>query len=209
MSKPVWIAIVVVVALFAGVLWLQGKESYPAPDNAVQTRHIIGKADAIVSLVEYSDFQCPACKLYYPIIEQIIQKYGDRISFEYRHYPLATIHRHAFAAARASEAAAQQGKFWEMYRKLFENQQLWESAGDAQEIFVSFAANIGLDVAQFEKDFASSQTNSAINASIAEFNGQNLSKSTPTFLLDGTKIEARSVEDFSALIEERLQRSGQ
>ncbi len=172
--------------------------------------HRVGAQDTTVSLVEYSDFQCPACRAYYPVIEQIIEKYKDKISFEYRHYPLTTIHRNAFAAARASEAAGKQDKFWEMYRLLFANQPSWAESGTARSTFEGYAKQLGLDLGRYKTDFASSETNSAINASIREFNSRRLPKSTPTFLLNGKKVTAgNSVEAFSKLIDKQLELSSQ
>jgi len=206
MGKRLWILLLLIIAVFAGVVWAdRGSKAVEAgAEDGTPPVHIIGKQDATVKLVEYSDFQCAACAAYYPIVEQVIEKYKDKISFEYRHYPLTTIHRNAFAAARASEAADKQGKFWEMYRLLFSNQSAWENSSNAQSVFESYAGQLGLDPAKFKADFTSKGTNSAINASIAEFNTRGLPKATPTFLLNDKKIEPRSVEDFSKLIDEQL-----
>lgn len=205
-----WLIIGTIIAVFVGIVWVSGGKEPPevgGGGGGKPPTHITGMQDTKVKLVEYSDFQCPACRAYYPMVEQVIEKYKDQISFEYRHYPLTTIHRNAFAAARASEAADKQGKFWEMYRLLFVNQSAWERSGSAQMTFEGYAKQLGLDVAQFKADFASSETNSAINASIAEFNRRGLPKSTPTFLLNNKKIEPRSVGDFSKLISEELKRT--
>jgi len=207
MNKRLWIITCLVIALFAGIIWADGSKGSPeiSPDTGAPVTHIIGKPDAEVRLVEYSDFQCPACGAYYPVVEQVVEKYRDQISFEYRHYPLTTIHQNAFAAARASEAAGKQDKFWEMYRLLFANQSVWESSNNAQSVFEDYAKQLQLDTSKFQADFASNETGAAINASIAEFNRRGLAKSTPTFLLNDKKIEVRSSEDFSKLIDKELQ----
>lgn len=214
MGKKFWIVIILIIAGFFGFLWLSAAkdaaESGAVLANGTIVKHAIGKEDATVKLVEYSDFQCSACLAYYPVIEQVIEKYKDQISFEYRHYPLTTIHRNAFAAARASEAADKQGKFWEMYRLLFANQLSWAESGAAQSTFEGYAKQLDLDLARFKTDFASSETNGAINASVQEFNSLGLPKSTPTFLLNGKKIApSNTVEEFSKLIDEQLKLSGQ
>jgi protein-disulfide isomerase len=206
MTKRLWTYAGIIVALFVGFLWVTGgddntQESTGGTPGVV---HSIGKQNAKVTLIEYSDFQCTACLAYYPVVEQTIQKYKDQISFEYRHYPLTAIHGNAYAAARASEAAGKQGKFWEMYRVLFERQSDWAESSKAQTTFEGYARRLGLDSAQFKTDFASSETNSTISASIAEFNKRGLTKSTPTFLLNGKKVEPRSAEDFSKLIDKAL-----
>lgn len=206
MSKKFWIVIILLIAGFTGFVWFDGNndatQSEALAGSGAIVKHIAGKQDATVTLVEYSDFQCSACRAYYPVVEQVVEKYKDKISFEYRHYPLASLHRNAFAAARASEAAGNQGKFWEMYRLLFENQSSWAESGAAQSTFEAYAKQLNLDAERFKTDFASSDTNNAINASIKQFNDQALPQSTPTFLLNGKRIEARnSVEDFSKLID--------
>lgn len=211
MGKKFWIVITLLIAGFVGFVWF---DSYRDADtsqalsgNNVAIKHVIGKQDAAVTLVEYSDFQCTACKAYYPVLEQVIEKYKNKISFEYRHYPLTTIHRNAFAAARASEAAGRQDKFWEMYRLLFANQSSWAESNTARTTFEDYAKQLGLALDRYQADFASSGTNNAINASIREFNNRGLPKSTPTFLLNGKKIEVRnSVEEFSKLIDTELAR---
>lgn len=214
MGKKFLIVIILLVAGFMGFVWV-GENKDKAGLEALAgsgaiTKHVIGKQDAAVTLVEYSDFQCTACAAYYPVVEQVIEKYKDRISFEYRHYPLTTIHRNAFAAARASEAAGKQDKFWEMYRLLFINQSTWSESGSAQTTFEGYAKQLGLDIGRYKADFASSETNSAINASIQEFNKRGLPKSTPTFLLNGKRITpANTVEAFSKLIDEQLELVGQ
>jgi protein-disulfide isomerase len=213
MSKRFWIILALIIAAFASFLWLSGdKESTKSDVPTSQTapvRHVTGKQNAAVTLVEYSDFQCPACGVYYPVVEQIVEKYKDRISFDYRHYPLVAIHPNAFAAARASEAAGKQDKFWEMYRLLFANQSSWSESNAAQSTFEKYARQLQLDMGRYKADFASSKTNSAINASIREFNETGLPKSTPTFLLNGKKIQPRDAKDFSRLIDEQLKNTDQ
>jgi protein-disulfide isomerase len=214
MGKKFWIVIILLVIGFMGFVWFGGNKDRATSEalsgSSVTTKHVIGKQDAAVTLVEYSDFQCPACAAYYSVVEQIIEKYKDRISFEYRHYPLTTIHRNAFAAARASEAADKQGKFWEMYRLLFAGQPTWSQSDNSLPIFEGYAKQLGFDLGRYKADFASGETNSAINASIQEFNKSGLPKSTPTFLLNGKRIEVRNrVEDFSKLIDEELSLAGQ
>lgn len=210
MSKKFWIVIVLLIIGFVGFVWFDNNRDTASSEalsgNGVVTKHDTGKQDAAVTLVEYSDFQCPACAAYFPVVEQVAEKYKDRISFEYRHYPLTTIHRNAFAAARASEAAGKQDKFWEMYRLLFANQSSWAESSGALSTFEGYAKQLDLDLARFKTDFASGETNEAINANIKEFNNLGLSKSTPTFLLNGKKITPdNTVEEFSKLIDEQLE----
>ncbi len=98
----------------------------------------IGSADAKVTLVEWGDFQCPACGAYYPIIEQTLQTYKDNpnFSFVFRNYPIAQLHPNATLAAEAGQAAAAQGKFWDMFNKLYQTQNDWANSKDAETMFV-------------------------------------------------------------------------
>jgi Na+:H+ antiporter, NhaA family len=84
--------------------------------------HVRGGADAPVTLVEYGDFQCPYCGDAYPIVNDLLERFGDQLSFVFRHMPLPDLHPRAPFAAEAAEAAAAQGRFWEMHDRLFEHQ---------------------------------------------------------------------------------------
>lgn len=160
-----------------------------------------------VTLTEFSDYQCPACAAYHPVVEKLKQDFGDRLHVEYKHFPLNS-HRFSFLAARAAEAAKNQDKFLEMHSKLFENQQRWSGSGNAQVIFVNYAKEIGLDVEQFKADLNAGETQKTV---VEEKNeGRNLGvNATPTFLIDGDKIEQnpRSYEEFKNLIETKLESS--
>jgi protein-disulfide isomerase len=161
---------------------------------------IKGSLDASVTLIEYSDFQCPACKTYDPFVQRLTDEFGDELLFVYRHLPLHQIHPNAEAAAWAAEAAGQQGVFWEMHGILFERQSEWEDARNPEDLFVVYAETLGLDVEQFRADMKSdavqdkvrADENSAIQARI---------QSTPTFFLNGEQIQISSrYEDLKQLI---------
>ncbi len=173
--------------------------------TAVQaTSHTKGSTTTGVVLIEYGDFECPACGQYYPIVKQVYETYKDRITFQFRHFPLVQIHQNAFAASRAVEAAGKQGKFFEMHDMLYENQTSWRNTSNAISFFDTYAQQLGLDIAKYKQDFASEEINDAINADMRE--GQNAgATSTPTFVLDGKKIEnPRDLEGFNKLIEEAI-----
>ena len=103
-----------------------------------------------VNILKYSDYQCPACKAYIPLEEQLKTEFGDMIEIEYRYFPLSG-HQYADLAARTAEAARQQDKFEEMHDLIFEYQEQW-SRGEAREYFFNFAEQIGLNMNQFESD---------------------------------------------------------
>ena len=86
------------------------------------TDHSIGPSDALVTVVEYGDFECPNCKQAYPAVKLLLRRFKERVRFAYRHFPLEEVHPHALQAAEASETAAGQGRFWPMHDLLFENQ---------------------------------------------------------------------------------------
>ena len=111
--------------------------------------HIQGSADAAVTLVEYGDYQCPYCGAAYPIVKELQARMGDRLRFVFRNFPITTSHPHAEQAAEAAEAAAAQGRFWEMHDLLYENQR---RLGDKD--LHAYAEQLGIDVERFDKDLA-------------------------------------------------------
>src|SRR5688572_15092390 len=119
MNKPFLAIIAVIILIFGGIIFFNKKEANNTqPNNAKPTSHVIGEGSTGVVLMEYGDFECPACGQYYPVVEQVAEKYKEQITFQFRHLPLVQIHQSALAAHRAAEAADKQGKFWEMYRLL-------------------------------------------------------------------------------------------
>ncbi len=158
-----------------------------------------GNPNATVTLVEYSDLQCPACRAAQTAVQEVLKKYGDKIKFVYRHYPLAQIHHNAQIAAQAAEAAGNQGKFWEMHDKLFDNQNSWSSTKNPLDTFVFYAGELGLNVDQFKTDFGSSAVASKITAQAlgGDTSGVN---ATPTFFLNGEKVNLGSFADLETLV---------
>lgn len=198
---------IVVVAL-GGLLIFGGKNDNTNgggdTKNVQPTNYTYGEGKSGVVLIEYGDFQCPACKQYYPWVEQLREKYKEQITFQFRHFPLDNIHPNARASHRAAEAAGRQGKFWEMYQKLYEGQESWSDSTNARSIFDGYAKEIGLDLNRFKTDFASQVTNNKINADQAEGKKAEVN-STPTFVLNGQKIEnPRGLDDFDKLIAEAI-----
>lgn len=204
MSKTFWAIIAIIVIIFGGIVVLNKKDDTTSTANVQPTNHVTGENTTGVTLVEYGDFECPACGRYYPLVEQVKEKYKDKIAFQFRHLPLVQIHKNALAAARAAEAAANQGKFWDMYNLLFQNQSAWAQSSDAKPVFEQYATQLGLNMQKFREDMASSETNARINADINEFKKTKESMSTPTFFLDGKKITAGTLEDFSKLIDDAI-----
>lgn len=198
------------VIIFGGILFVSKKDA-SAPKNAdgsaiAPTNHTKGENKKGVTLVEYGDFQCPACAGYYALVEQVVEKYKTDISFQFVNFPLTSIHPNALLAHRSAEAANNQGKYWEMYSLLYQNQEAWSSLTSAQAstTFRSYAENLNLDMAKFDTDQKSETINSLINADISKAKGLGIT-GTPTFYLDGKKIEnPRDLESFNKIIEDAI-----
>ena len=147
------------------------------------TRHTIGDPNVSVKIVEFSDFQCPACAAAHPITKRVVEKNKDKVYFVYRHYPLS-IHKNSKLAAQASEAAGNQGKFWEMFDLLFQNQNQWANSSDAKQIFQDYAQQLGLDVGKFNDDL--DKVKGPIEQDFSDGNRVGVD-ATPTFFINGKK----------------------
>ncbi len=203
MDKRFWAIVGVIILVFVGILAFRGNDASAPQTKGKPTNHI--KGEGAVTLVEYGDFQCPACGQYYPIVEQVTDKYASDVTFQFRNNPLVSLHPNAFAGSRAAEAASKQGKFWEMYDKLFGNQQDWAEASNPMKVFETYAKQLGLNVAQFKKDFSSSAVNDAVQADLAA--GKKIGvKATPTFVLNGKVIDnpQPTVEAFSQVLDQAI-----
>jgi protein-disulfide isomerase len=161
--------------------------------TAQATNNVMGENAKGVTLVEYGDYQCPVCGLYYQTTKSVVDKLKSDIKFQFRNLPITQLHPNAFAAARAAQAAAVQGKFWEMHDQLYTNQSSWASSTAPLAFFKTYAKAIGLDMTKFEKDYSSTATNDAINADIAEFNKTGEQVATPTFFINGKVVNLKDL----------------
>jgi protein-disulfide isomerase len=152
------------------------------------THHVEGGGSTGVKLVEYGDYECPACGQYYKPVKQAFQKYHKRITFQFRNFPLTSLHPNALAAARAAEAAGLQGKYFGMHNLLYSNQRVWGTSKNPSSYFQNYARKLGLNLKKFKQDFKSSQVNAKINADKAKGMKLNI-QGTPTFFLDGKKLK--------------------
>src|SRR5438067_9722984 len=123
--------------------------------------HVIGPAAAPVTLVEYGDYECPYCGAAHPIVKEVRRRLGKELRFAFRHFPLTRIHPHAERAAEAAEAAAAQGRFWEMHRYLFAHQ---HSLVDSN--LLQYSNGLGLDTARFERDLGTHAQMGRIDADV-------------------------------------------
>ncbi len=201
----------ILILVFVGFVIVKGQKDKQANQNTsgVQpTEHKSGAGKKKVTLLEYGDFQCPVCGEYFPILEQVRKKYGDDITFQFRHFPITQIHQNAMSAHRAAEASAKQNKFWEMYELLYQRQQAWSSSPNASQIMEDYASELGINVEQFKNDYKSSEINALINADYTA--GQKIGvEGTPTFFINNEKVTSspRSVDDFSKLIDEAIKKA--
>jgi len=153
-----------------------------------------------VTLTEYSDFQCPACAMNYPWIEEVFAEYKDRISFTYRQFPLPR-HKNALPSAYASEAAGIQGKFWEMADMLFKNQNYWSESVSAQITFEGYAQKLGLDMAKYKADVKSDAVKAKVERDLKSGKLSRVDH-TPTFFINGKLSDnPRSAQELKALID--------
>lgn len=154
--------------------------------------HIKGNESAELHLIEYSDFQCPACRSTEPVLAQLQEEYGDSFFLEYRHFPLRQIHPNAQLAAQAAEAAGMQGMFWEMHDHLFEHQDQWAKSLNPKRYFSDYAEELGLHAERFAYDLESDAVKDRVNKDADEAMAYEL-PGTPSFVFNGEQI---SLEDF-------------
>lgn len=188
-TKSILIGIVAGAAIVAGALYFMNQETEPSSADFQP-----------ITILKYSDYQCPACKVMIPMEKQLLADYGDLITFEYRHFPLSG-HQFAELAARTYEAAKIQGQSEAMHERIFDGQEIW-SRGDAERIFRDYAEQIGLDMEQFEADLASEEVAAVVESQRRE-GMRRLVPGTPTYFINGRKISQtpRSYEQFRSLAE--------
>ncbi len=168
-------------------------------DVVVDKDWSFGKKDALAVLVEYSDFECPACAAYHPLVKKITEEFKNDLKFVYRHYPIPG-HKNAIPAAIAAEAAGRQDKFWEMHDLLFTNQVEWAESPSALKKFETYAAKIGLNLIKYKQDF---ESNELADKVASDYDGGNRSgvSYTPSFFLNGQLIKnPQSYDEFRAII---------
>ncbi|MFF0131763.1 DsbA family protein [Streptomyces mirabilis] len=184
-----------------------GMDAQPAAEALPvrDTSHRLTEPDkSELTVVEFLDFECEACGAMYPVMEKLREEYGGRVTFVARYFPMPG-HRNGDLAARTAEAAARQGKFEEMYTKLFTTQKEWgESQEWKQSVFRGYAKQLGLNMVRFDTDLADPEVAGRVQNDQSDGLGLGV-QSTPTFFVDGTKIQTPgSYEAFKALIDDRL-----
>jgi protein-disulfide isomerase len=184
---------VVIIAIAALVM------TKPAPvltkaDLIPAGAYIKGNPDASVYLVEFSDFQCPACLAVKPVLDEVLKTHESKLLFVYRNFPLEQ-HAMSHQAARTAEAAGKQGKYWEMYDLLFANQDKF-----SEELFPQLAQQLGLDMTVYAKDYNDPSVAAKIQSDIADGNRFGIN-ATPTFFLNGKKLELNNFNDLKTAVD--------
>jgi protein-disulfide isomerase len=200
-KTEIWVIAIFLVVLVVAVIaaaFLSGKVA-PQTGNAVNPTTVPaltsadwtkGNTASKVSLIEYGDFECPACAEYQPLVQQILSKYGDRIVFSFRNFPLYQIHPDAMISSQAAEAAGLQGKYWEMHDLLYTKQNEWVTASpDAvvAKYFDGYAQSLGLDVAKFDTDINSNTVKNKVQKDLGTGNAAQIDH-TPTYFINLTQI---------------------
>lgn len=193
--------IITTLLILVGAIFLLSK---PAQEEVVSLSDLVpsdawatGAATPKATLVEFSDFECPACAAAFPVVKDIVNQYKDSLRFAYRHFPLEQ-HPNSRLAAYAAEAAGAQGKFWQMHDALFQNQT--ELSKDKIE---GLARDLGLNVEQFTKDITEETYKQKVENDITSAIKLGVS-STPTFFLNGKKVTVGNLVQLKAEIEKVL-----
>lgn len=174
--------------------------------------HVYGNKNAKLVLVEYGDFQCPACSVAYPNVKTVTAKYRNDLAFVYRNLPLTNTHPNALAAASAAEAAGKQGKYWEMHDRLFQTQGAWKDAATAQrsQLFLSYARDLGLNTDTFRADVSGDSVAEKIayDRALARKAG---AVSAPSFFINGKALNDTSwsnAEAFEKTVTDAFAKAG-
>ncbi|GAA4733561.1 hypothetical protein GCM10023328_11310 [Modestobacter marinus] len=195
-------------AVVAAVLILGQSDSGSSADSGARVvredSHRLGEPGAgDVTLVEFLDFECEACASVYPFVEQLREDYAGQVTFVARYMPMPG-HPNAENAAVAVEAAAQQGEFEAMYQRMYETQEQWSHREESQAaVFRGFAADLGLDLASYDEDVADPATLERVLADRDDGLALGV-EGTPTFFLNGEKLEVTTTDEFIERIEAAL-----
>ena len=154
-----------------------------------------GAENAKVTIVEFSDYQCPFCGQAEGLVKQVLETYPKDVRLIYKQFPLTSIHPNAMPASKAALAAGRQGKFWEMHQLIFENQRQL-----SPEKYTEWAEKLKLDVPQFQKDMESPEILAQINREMQEGKVADVS-GTPTIFVNGKRLMNRSFDGFKQMID--------
>src|ERR1035437_10621248 len=188
----IWSGVILVILLVTGGLIVAVTSPSTSTPNIniapVSSRDIsTGNPKAKVTLIEYADFQCPACAAYHPIVDQILAAYKNKIFYVYRMFPLESAHPNAFAGATAAYAAYKQGAFFKYDDMLYNKQNEWAPLQDPKTAFADYATLLKLDVNKFKTEMNSSEAQKYVTDSENEASSEGVNQ-TPSFFINGKMI---------------------
>ena len=225
MNKKSWIIFaIIVVAIVGGMIYISTQNRLNVSDinndqlntiigaesrNGDIADHEIGSKSPKVTIIEYADYQCPGCSAAAPKAKALAEKYKDHVRLIFRNFPIASSHPNARAAAAVAEAAGLQGKFWEMNKLLYTNQDAWKNANitDRDNIFKSYAEQLKLNIDQYKTDIASNKVKNKIDFDMALGRKHGVA-ATPTFYVNGKNTEMDSSGSIESSVKETLKKAG-
>ncbi len=192
------------ILLLVGGVFLATRQHPPTPTTSVDSNllvhsdsHQTATESARVTLVEFGDYQCPACGAAHPVLKQLLAKYGDHVNLVFRNFPL-TQHKNAYAAAEAAESAGEQGKYWQMHDLLYDRQSDWAQTKDPTAQFVEYAKSLELDPDKFTKSLQDHKFITVIQNDLSDGNKLGVN-STPTFFVNGSQFTG-NLDQLEALL---------
>lgn len=211
----IWIGVIVLlIAGSFGLISLVNNSSSPSAPIQINNLPPVSKEDFVkgasesakVTLIEYGDFECPACASYFPLLKQLSIEFSKDLKIVHRFFPLINIHKNAMLAAQTAYAAGLQNKFWEMHDKLYENQISWSNTSP-KDTFIEYAKDLGLDLDKFKTDLDSDSTKNYINTEANKATSIGIN-STPTFIVNGVRINNPAGYDaFKKIIQDEINKN--
>jgi protein-disulfide isomerase len=194
-SKILIGVLIVVVGGMIGLFALANKSASSGPTPTGDKSKIIRDSShktgsGSVQLVEFGDYECPACGAAYPSVKQIMKDFDGKVTLYFRNFPLTQVHKNAMMGAEAAESAGAHGKYWEMHDALYDNQKDWGelNASDAETKVLSYAKNLGLDSDKMKSDIDNEKFKTVIQQDMADGTALGI-QGTPTFYINGTQLQ--------------------
>ncbi len=173
-------------------------------DITIGNSVVLGNKSAPVTIIKWTDFQCPYCAQSAPLVDQLLEKYPNDVKVVIKNFPLP-MHRQAMTAAKYSIAAHKQSKYKEMYKKIFMN---FRDLASNENLPLTFATELGLDMEQFKKDFESVTTQELINREMYELRSSGMRLAVPKFLINGKEPQGpRSIQNWSSIIDAEIRKA--
>ncbi len=197
---------VLTLLVIGAIAFYYGKNNPSAPAETDllirEDSQTITAASSTVTLVEFGDYECPACATIAPLVESILKEYEGRLTFVFRNFPLVQ-HTRAIIAAEAAETAADQGKFWEMNKLLYQKQNEWVASENPESLFAQYATELGMNAAAFSQSLADHKYADKIQRDTEDGRALNIA-ATPTFFINGERLVIQQASDLKNAIDEAL-----